>query len=377
VGPGAPGALWEERADRWLARPWLQAATAAVPFAVVALVSGSQLWANWVAAGLDVPWRSLVTVRLVDWGLWVVAVPGVVALDGLLRRRAPPWYAVAGTHLLAATAWFALQNVVPVLLAPRVDPFAVGQPFWDAYLARGLVRLSTAWVVYGSVLAVVALLRDFVRRQRLTRDLWDAQLRALRAQIQPHFLFNTLHTVGALVRTGDREEAIATLVALSELLRRSLGSAREDVVPLEEELDFLDTYLAIQRARFGDRLQVATRVAPEARGALVPPLLLQPLVENAIRHGLDLDRGPGTVCVGVAVDGPWLRLSVEDDGGAPDDEIPAPEDDDDEGGGIGLSNLRDRLARLYGPDQALELTPTHEGGTVATVRIPRGRPHGP
>lgn len=367
--PDANATLWEERARRWLGRPLLQVATAALPFSIVAVVSTSQLWANWSAAGVDTSWGTLFAVRIVDWGAWALVVPAIVALDGLLRRRHSRWYAVAATHALAATAWFAVQNAIPVFLAPRVDPAAAGQRFWEAYFTRGVVRLSTAWVVYACILAVVALLREFVRRQRLTRDLWEAQLHALRAQIQPHFLFNTLHTVGALVRSGDREEAIGTLVALSELLRRSLGLARADVVPLEDELAFLDHYLAIQRARFGQRLRVSTAVATEAAGSTVPPLLLQPLVENAIRHGLDLEHGPGSVSVRIDADAGWLRVRVEDDGAGPD----AVEVPDGEGGGIGLTNLRDRLGRLYGRDQALELTPNDAGGTVVSIRIPLGR----
>lgn len=369
------GALWEERARRLLDRPLLQLGTAAALFAVVALVSTSQLWVNWNAAGAEASWWALFGVRLIDWGLWAVAVPGVVALDGFLRGRSRPWTAMVAAHAVAATAWFGFENTIAILMAPVVDPTAVDRSFWDAYLVRGAVRLTTAWIVYAGILATIAFLRDFVRRQRLARDLWDAQLRALRAQIQPHFLFNTLHTVGALVRTGERDEAIGTLVALSELLRRSLGLARQDTVPLEEELGFLDSYLAIQHARFGERLHVTTTVAPEARGAEVPPLLLQPLVENAIRHGLDLDRGPGTVWIAVAVEGSWLHVSVEDDGGAPDDGVNGGEGVS--GNGIGLSNLRDRLSRLYGHDQSLELAPNGGGGTAVTIRIPRRSPTRP
>jgi sensor histidine kinase YesM len=364
------GGVWEDRARRWLAEPSLQFATSAVLFSVVAVVSATQLYTNWAAAGFETSFRAMVVVRLVDWLLWAAMVPAIVALDARGRRRARAWYAVAGGHVLVATLWFALQNSVPVLLAPWVDPTAAGQPFMEAYLARAAVRVSTAWVVYAAVLAVVALLRDFVRRQSLMRDLYDAQLRALRAQIQPHFLFNTLHTVGGLVRIGDRDQAIRTLVALSELLRRSLSHAHQDEVPLEDEIEFLEQYVAIQRARFGDHLTVVLSVDPVTRGARVPPLMLQPLIENAIRHGLDLDREPGSVSVDVRQRETRLRIRVEDDGGMLGRE---PASEGSREGGIGLSNLRDRLSRLYGHDQSLELALTASGATAVTVEIPMRR----
>jgi hypothetical protein len=366
-----PNGLWEERARRWLAEPTLQVATSAAVFGLIAVVSAAQLHANWAGAGVDAAFGGLVGLRLLEWWLWAIAVPQIVRLDARLRRARPRWPGVLGVHVLAATAWFALLNALMVELAPLVDPEAVGRPFMQAYLERGMVRLTTAWVVYASILAVVALVRDFVRRQSLTRDLYDAQLRALRAQLQPHFLFNTLNTVAALVRSGDRERAIGTLVALSELLRRSLGHTRENEVLVEEELEFLKRYVDIQKARFGERLSVAITADRVARSARVPPLVLQPLVENAIRHGLDLDHDCGSVAVSVFADGTRLRIRVEDDGGAlgrePNGAGGAGE------GGLGLANLRDRLARLYGREQSLELGLTEGGATAVTITIPMRR----
>lgn len=338
-----------------------------VVLAVVALVSTSQLYVNWVSAGVDVRYSALLAVRSADWLTWSLAVPLVVGVDRSMMRHGRPWHWAILVHALTATVWFAFQNLVPVIVGPMADPPTADMSFAVAYLSRGVPRLPTALVVYSFILGVVWMLRDFVRRQELARDLYDAQLRALRAQIQPHFLFNTLHTVGALVRAGDRSRAIETLVALSELLRRSLGHAQNDEVPLVDELEFLDVYLAIQKARFGDNLQVSIEVAPTARDARVPQLILQPLVENAIRHGLDLEEERGNIRVAIDVEDRRLHLRVEDDGGKLGGVYQGPED---EGGGIGLSNLRERLTRLYGADYALDLGVTEQGTTAVTITMP-------
>lgn len=362
-----PGS-WERRARRWVAEPWLQLATAWVLFTVVAAVSATQLHVNWSGAGFATSYGWLLAAELVEWWMWAAAVPLIVAIHGRLTHRGVAWPGAIATHLAAASAVFAVQNLVLVLMTPLVDPAT--QPdtsFVTAYLSRGVLRLSTAWVVYAFILGATWMVQEVVRRQQLTRDLYGAQLRALRAQIHPHFLFNTLHAAASLVRSGNREQSIETLVALSELLRRSLDHARGDEVPLEEELEFLDIYLSIQRTRFGENLRVHIRVDDDVRGATVPPLVLQPLVENAIRHGLDLSTEPGTISVVAKGDGGALRIVVEDDGGRLD---PGTARDGNGDGGIGLKNLEDRLVRLYGARQSLILERTDHGTSAVTVRIP-------
>lgn len=359
---------WERRARRWLAEPWLQLVTAWGLFTVVATVSATQLYLNWTAAGFSTSYGRLVAAELVEWWMWAAAVPLIVAIHGRLTDRGAGWPRATVVHLLAATGVFAVQNTVLVFVTPLVDPAA--QPdagFLAAYLGRGVLRLSTGWVVYAFILGASWMVQEAVRRQSLTRDLYDAQLRALRAQMHPHFLFNTLHAAASLVRSGNRDQSIETLVALSELLRRSLNHARWDEVPLEEELEFLEIYLSIQRTRFGENLRIHTHVDEDVRGAAVPPLVLQPLVENAIRHGLDLSTEPGTISVVAKADGGALRIVVEDDGGRLD---PGTARAGNGEGGIGLKNLEDRLVRLYGTRQSLTLERTDAGTTAVTVQIP-------
>lgn len=368
---------WERRARRWLESPGRQVVGSLPVFTLIGVVSATQLHVNWTSAGFEPAYLSLLGVELVEWWMWALAVPLVVATHGAAGRSAWGWRRILAVHLAFATAVFAVQNSVLVLVGPLVDPAQNPGSFAEAYVSRGVVRVTSAWVVYAFVLGVVWIVTDTLRRQSLTRDLYDAQLRALRAQIHPHFLFNTLNVAGALIRSGDRDQSIQTLVSLSELLRRSLRHSTADEVPLEEELEFLDLYLAIQRTRFGNNLRVKMNIDERARAARVPPLMLQPLVENAIRHGLDPEREAGTVSVVASVSGEGLRIVVEDDGGRLDHHRPngrGEAGNGDEAGGIGLANLRDRLLRLYGPSHhALALRSTDAGTTTVIVDLPLRR----
>ena len=190
----------------------------------------------------------------------------------------------------------------------------------------------------------------------------QARLRALQAQFQPHFLFNTLNGIATLLRR-DPAAAEEMLLSLSELLRISLSSSHRQEIPLREELDFLDRYLAIQRMRFGDRLQVKEEIAASAMDCLVPALLLQPLVENSIRHGLEPSGQPGKLRITAVREGEWLRLKVEDNGvGLPSGDQRQP--------GIGLANVRERLATLHDGAHEFSIANRPEGGVVVNIRLP-------
>ncbi|MDQ6830470.1 MAG: histidine kinase [Gemmatimonadota bacterium] len=201
-----------------------------------------------------------------------------------------------------------------------------------------------------------------VRAAKLQAQLAEAQLHALSAQLHPHFLFNTLHAISALVRP-DPKRAEQLIARLSELLRQMLDAGDRVEITLEEELSFLEKYVDIQEARFGPRLQVRFSVAPNALGVHVPRLVLQPLVENAIRHGIAKRSGPGRVEVSAECVAGRLTLIVRDDGiGVPNG---GPERQ-----GVGLSSTRARLAQLYGDEHQFTIAPLAEGGTLCTIRIP-------
>jgi len=208
--------------------------------------------------------------------------------------------------------------------------------------------------------------RAHVRQRRadqLQAQLAEARLQALASQLRPHFLFNALNAVASLVHV-DPDAAERMLARLGDLLRHSLESHGRQEVTLREEQAALAPYLDIEQIRFGPRLEVAWKLAPEVLEARVPYLALQPLVENAIRHGLAPRAEPGRIEISAEREGDVLRLLVRDDGMGPPVGGPA------RGGGVGLSNLRARLATLYGGRAGLELRPGTPRGTVVELRVP-------
>src|SRR5262245_25901702 len=201
------------------------------------------------------------------------------------------------------------------------------------------------------------------RERQLTELAATAQLAALRAQINPHFLFNSLNSIAQLIHS-DPDKAEACVERLADIFRYILRRAEKEFVPLAEELEMAEAYLDIERARFGERLRVETRVDPRSLHQLIPNLILQPLVENAVKHGLSRKRGAGTVTIDAAVNDGCLDLIVGDDGLG----MPRPALEGVYERGIGLRNLRDRLARLYGPSHLPEIRSAPGGGTQVRLR---------
>jgi len=225
---------------------------------------------------------------------------------------------------------------------------------WLAYVA--LIGLAHTGVFY----------RRYREREqqavRLESKLNEARLRALKAQLQPHFLFNTLNGIATLLRR-DPATAEEMLLSLSELLRISLSTSHRQEIPLREEMNFLGRYLAIQQMRFGDRLHVREEIDPAAMDCLVPALLLQPLVENAIRHGLEPSGQSGELLLTGSREGEWLELAVEDNGVG----LRA---DNSGRAGVGLANVRERLAALHGEQHEFSISERPTGGVSVNIRLP-------
>ena len=229
------------------------------------------------------------------------------------------------------------------------------------------------WVHVCAYLALlaIALVSDYytkyrerqLRASQLEAQLSQARLHALRMQLNPHFLFNALNSIAMLTRKNESANAVRMLAGLGDLLRHVLEDARADEVRLREELDFVGRYLDIERVRFGERLRVVNDIAEEALDAFVPNLVLQPLVENAIVHGLARKSGPGSIEIAARRLGDRLVLSVTDDGpGLISVVHDAP--------GVGLSNTRTRLEQLYGSQFALDMRNGANGGAVVTISLP-------
>jgi LytS/YehU family sensor histidine kinase len=241
---------------------------------------------------------------------------------------------------------------------------------WRPFNIRSIIDI----IVYGGVVSLthaVAILRRSRQRERraleLEAGLARARLDALRLQINPHFLFNALNAIASLIHS--RPEAADEMIgSLSELLRASLHSGGSHEVTLSGEMEMLRLFTDIERARFGERIRFEEDLAAETLPAMVPSLILQPLVENAIRHGLEPRVEAGTVTVRARRNGGRLLLTVSDNGAG---YAPGPDSAEHEGpGGIGLSNTRDRLRALYGTGQTFTIAPGESGGTTITLDIP-------
>ncbi|MGH9827993.1 MAG: sensor histidine kinase, partial [Blastocatellia bacterium] len=225
-------------------------------------------------------------------------------------------------------------------------------------------------VVYWMVLGIVIALdfyrqygQERLRASSLQQQLAEAQLDALKMQLQPHFLFNTLHSLTDMV-LEDPREATRMIARLGDFLRLTLDNSGSQLVPLKTELEFLRCYLEIERVRFQDRLVVKIDADPRAEPILVPNLILQPLVENAIRHGISRRIGPGRLDVSARQINRHLEIEIRDDGPGLASEVLAGRQ------GVGLSNIRERLNCLYGKDGELSLRNDPGGGLIATVKLP-------
>ncbi|MEO7512935.1 MAG: histidine kinase [Gemmatimonadaceae bacterium] len=322
---------------------------------------------------------SPVMLAFIESYLWAMLTPGIFLLAerfGLQRSKWLPRLAIlVGAGLLIAImadsihAWlrYSVFYTSSVRPPPSVGPWVSARRFfflndfmlYIAVLSAGVARAYS--VRYRARQEDATKLR--AEAAQLQTQLAEARLAALRSQLDPHFLFNTLHAVSSLVER-DPKGVRRMIARLSELLRHRLESNGEQETTLEEELDFVARYLEIMQIRFQGKLEVVTEVEPEARIALVPNLILQPLVENALKHGVGRSEAMGHITIRARRVGDRIVLSVQDNGpGLGDAAVPPSE-------GVGLSNSRGRLAHLYGSEQSLELRPVASGGVVAEVSLP-------
>lgn len=307
------------------------------------------------------------------WYYWALLTPLILSLaESLPLDRAPRARTFALHACIGVTAgfWFGIMWFLILIM---------GQPpFGGAIIsARSMMFGLSFFIPFGcgvyATVTAVGYAMDFSRRLRerevvasqLQSQLKEAQLGALRMQLQPHFLFNTLNTIAMLIREGETQTSVRMLARLSDLLRHLLEDEGDQEVPVREELDFLGRYLEIEQLRFRDRLRVELNVEDGTRDAFIPNLVLQPIVENAIQHGIARRARAGALKLHVARENGSLLLSVCDDGPGLSDTFSL-----NNLTGIGLRNTAARLQFLYGDNATLDVRNAEDQGTIVTIRLP-------
>ena len=320
------------------------------------------------------PYGALIALNFTYWYAWAVLVPGILWMARRYRFDRDGWGRAVLAHVLGVLLFTVTHAVLATAcrFATRwIFDGPADTPFWwvlrDQYFFNFDFSMMTYWFVVGLSHAV-----DY-RRQSAERTLTaahlearlaEASLQTLQRQLHPHFLFNTLHTISALIHR-DAHAADAMLARLSDLLRLTLERVGTQQVQLKVELDFIEKYLEIEHTRFGERLRVVFDIDPTLLDAAVPSLVLQPLVENALRHGIAPKVSGGRIDIIARRLADTLAMTVRDDGyGVPNDELEALNE------GVGVSNTRSRLVLLYGERHRFEFRAPAGGGLEVTVVIP-------
>ena len=347
----------------WIATVWCAGA----------LFDASQTIFIMRAMGEGSSWLLPFVIAFVSWLPWVLATPLVIEL----ARR---WPFVHGAVLKTAIAHLVAFAIISTVaetwsawLRVIFNPWHREQPptfahTWTSLFTNQILTFVIVYVLILTVTYVVdsreKMARQMTETARLNEELSSAQLAALQSQMDPHFMFNTLNSIVGLVRDQRNDEAVGMIVGLSEFLRRASEDSHRAQVTLTEEVEYLQRYIDIQKVRFGNRLRVSLDIPVELGDAQVPNLLLQPLVENAIKHGVSKRIAGGEIRVaGARFDG-TLRLTVYNDGPWVQEDLEAAPS------GVGLDNLRSRLQILHGDRSELLLRPVDTGGVEVVVTLP-------
>jgi two-component sensor histidine kinase len=353
---------WKPATSRY--KVWLAIIGLVLSFA---LLDGIHTHLGAIAEGSRPLWTTTLYQTAIFWLIYAAFIPPVLFVANkyqldLRRRKA------VVIHLAAALAFTYVHILAGMYL---MAPFRTTQLDFMPLLGR-LVRLNfgidflTYWAIVGATYALryhgESRERELAAAQLQAR-LTESRLEALRAQLNPHFLFNTLNAVSVLALKGQQNAVLDTLSRLSDLLRVSLDDKRPQKVPLAEEIEFLDRYLDILRLRFGDRMIVERHVAPETLNALVPCMILQPLVENAVVHGISAQCGEGRIAIKSERVNGFLHLEVSDTG-------PGFGSGASRGHGIGLGNTRARLEQIYGAAHCIDLRDSAGGGAMVSISLP-------
>lgn len=344
----------------WIALVWL----------AVGVITGAQVVLGMAALGRHLNWTSLFFTTAAAWLFWAAATPLILALSRWFPLVRDGGWRNLPVHLVAALVISGARIAWSAALEWAINPVQAPHPSYQAMvLTMVYMQFHTGLIIYGATVAVdqiIDSIRRLARREAeaawLASKLSKAQFDALRRQLEPHFLFNTLNGIAGLVREKQNDAAVEMIAGLSSLLRRVLEDSGRQLVPLAEEVSFLESYIDLQTMRLGDRLKVAVDIPVELYGALVPQLLLQPLVENAIVHGigklveggeirLTARETEGTLSIHLYNDGPALSFAGVRTG-------------------VGLSNTRGRLVTLFGSESSVELRNCDQAGVETIIKVP-------
>jgi two-component system LytT family sensor kinase len=354
----------ESRRWVWIASIWL----------TLGLFQATQTVVVMRAEGMHHVWASLFITQLLSWLPWILATPLVVHLG---RKYPPVQLKPFSGWIIHLSACLAIGLVNSALIARTeilLNPWALSPPplqFFHHWQYKFYYGLLDYIFLYGATLAISyvwyskeRLAHQQTETARVNEQLTKAQLNALRRQIEPHFLFNTLNAISGLIREKRNNAAVSMIAGLSDFLRRTLEDSGRQEVPLGEEVEFLQKYLDIQKVRFGERLQLSLDVSRDLFAAQVPSLILQPMVENAIQHGIAKRAQGGAIRIAALRRNGMLSLSIYNDGPS------LPADWERARSGIGISNVRTRLQSLYGERFELSMRNHDPGGVLVSVSVP-------
>jgi two-component system LytT family sensor kinase len=339
--------FWGALALFFYTRTWLQ-------YAIVVRPTASSWSEVWLGAAVEAS---------TDVLFWAVLTPVILELARRFPVSGPAWMQNLGVHVLGCAVLASASTIFNFWIATYTYPEG---PYWPRFY---LIRIHANVVSYVAVVAAghaIEVYRRYRDRElhasRLETQLTRAHLHALEMQIQPHFLFNTLNSISELVHQ-DPPGAELMIAQLGDLLRMTTDRTAEQEVPLSRELAFVGTYLEIERTRFQDRLSVKKQVDRDVLDCVVPNLILQPLVENAVRHGLSPRVAPGTITITARRVDDRVRITVRDDGRG----LPPPEARRER---VGIGNTRTRLRQTYGDAHRFEMADAPGGGTLVMIEIP-------
>jgi signal transduction histidine kinase len=369
------GARGAADGEAWWQRRWALWAAVFGGWTAIAFFFTGQLYYSTLLSERPESWRSVASQQFIYPYLWAFGTIIVLRLAGRFPVEGPRRWRNLLLHVFFATLF-----AVVITAAFQITNHFVnveGRPYSPWATLRWIIYNSSEnYGIYGLLLVLHSAFRYYkrsregeLRASQLETQLSQAQLQALKMQLQPHFLFNTLHSISALVHK-DPDCADRMIARLGDFLRLTLENSGAQEVSLQKELEFLKCYLEIERVRFRDRLTTRMDIDPHSLDTPVPNLILQPIVENALRHGIAPRSSPGRIEISTKRDNGSLRIQVKDNGpGLP--AISKPNGRFREG--VGLANTRARLAQLYGGSHRLELANAPEGGLVVTLEIPTHR----